>query len=157
MIKNTITLNESEFKELVESCVNDMIEEGIFDQLGSAWRGAKQGFKSKKTLDRGTDDFKQQHDMSDYRREAYGQSVENTAQEQAQYAYEQYRAYQTQANKMLNLYKNLIKKYNLQKVTPGKFQEQKPMNPSNPGFVNDFRNRHSNRIETPNYGTRGQR
>lgn len=155
MEKNTITLTESEFKELVENCVNDMIEEGVFDQLGAAWRGAKQGFKGQKTLDRGTNDFKDRHDMSDYRREAYGGPVENTAQEQAQYAYEQYRAYQAQANKLLNLYKNLTKQYNLQKISPGKFKEQEPM------YVGNTKMRRSdrltNRTNMPNPGTRGQR
>lgn len=155
MVKNTITLTESEFKELVENCVNDMIEEGIFDQLGAAWKGAKQGFKGQKTLDRGTDDFKNKHDMSDYRREVSGKSVENTAQEQAKYAYEQYRAYQEQANKMLNLYKRLIKQYNLEKISPGKFKEQEPIYVGNTQMKRS--DRLKNRTNMPNPGTRGQR
>lgn len=155
MRKNTVTLTESEFKELVENCVNDIIEENVFNQFSDALRDGIAGFRRRRTLDRGTDDFKDRHDMSDYRREASGRSVDRTNKEQAEYAYAQYKEYQQKANELLNYYKKLIKQYNLQKTAPGKFKEPEPMYIGNTQMGRSDRLR--NRTNMPNYGTRGQR
>ena len=117
MAKNTITLTEAQFQSMVEDCVRDIINEGFFDNMKSAWQGAKRGYQGQKMLDRGTDDFKQQWDREDLANNANPWSArpENTADMQAKEAYRKYKEAQQEANKYLNLYNQLTKKYNLKK------------------------------------------
>lgn len=121
MAKNTITLTEAQLTQMVEDCVRDIINEGFFDNVKSAWKGAKQGYQGQKMLDRGTDNFKQQWDREDFANQANPWSArpENTADMQAREAYLRYKEYQQMANKFLNLYNQLTRKYGLQKTNVG--------------------------------------
>ena len=121
-------------------------DEGLFDRLGSAFRGAKQGYQAQKSLDRGTDDFKQQHDFDDVRKSMDNplSKMDNTAEEQATHLYNQYKQYQQQANKMLNMYNAICKKYGLQKKAVGQHVTTEPsptgtgVNFSTPNAKNKF-------------------
>jgi hypothetical protein len=117
MENNKIVLNESEFKSLVESCVRSAIEEGIFDRLKAAYSGARSGYKGQQMLDRGTNNFKQNWDRDDEASisNPFASKPENTAAMQAREAFQKYKEYQAQANKFLNLYNQLTRKYNLNK------------------------------------------
>lgn len=121
MAKNTITLTEAQLTQMVEDCVRDIINEGFFDNVKSALKGAKQGYQGQKMLDRGTDNFKQQWDREDLANQTNPWSArpENTADMQAREAYQRYKEYQQMANKFLNLYNQLTKKYGLQKTGVG--------------------------------------
>ena len=166
MEKNIITLNESEFRSLIEGCVTEILEEGFFDQLGSAWKGAKNGFKGQKMLDRGTDNFKQNLDYWDIKKigNPYESRPENTASEQAIEAYKRYKMYQQEANKFLNLYNALTKKYNLNKTGVGKVEsKEKPVATPYTGIsdketpLQTFRKNHSRIYDMPTLSTRGLR
>ena len=121
-------------------------DEGLFDRLGSAFKGAKQGYQAQKSLDRGTDDFKQQHDFDDVRKSMDNplSKMDNTAEEQATHLYNQYKQYQQQANKMLNMYNAICKKYGLQKKAVGQHVTTEPaptgtgVNFSTPNAKNKF-------------------
>lgn len=130
MAKNTITLNEAQFHALVEECVTEVLNEGFWDQMKAGWQGAKRGFQGQKMLDRGTDDFKQQWDREDLAQQAnpFGKGPENTAEMQAKEAYNRYKAAQQEANKYLNLYNQLTKKYNLQKQNVGNMRTTEKAN-----------------------------
>ena len=96
MAKNTITLNEAQLQSLVEECVAEVLNEGLWDQMKAGWQGAKRGFQGQKMLDRGTDDFKQNWDREDLANNANPWSArpENTADMQAKEAYNRYKAAQ---------------------------------------------------------------
>ena len=117
MAKNIITLNEAQLQSLVEECVAEVLNEGLWDQMKAGWQGAKRGFQGQKMLDRGTEDFKQNWDREDLANNSNPWSArpENTADMQAKEAYSRYKAAQQEANKYLNLYNQLTKKYNLNK------------------------------------------
>jgi hypothetical protein len=117
MAKNTITLNEAQLQSLVEECVAEVLNEGLWDQMKAGWQGAKRGFQGQKMLDRGTDDFKQNWDREDLANNSNPWSArpENTADMQAKEAYNRYKAAQQEANKYLNLYNQLTRKYKLNK------------------------------------------
>ena len=114
--------------ESIDRVLREEMEEGLFDRIRNAYSGAKAGYNAQKTLDRGTDDFKQQHDWDDVRGTMDNplSKQSNTAEEQARSAYEQYKNYQQQANKMLNLYNQLCRKYGLQKQSVGNFKTTAP-------------------------------
>lgn len=117
MAKNIITLNEAQLQSLVEECVAEVLNEGVWDQMKAGWQGAKRGFQGQKMLDRGTEDFKQNWDREDLANNSNPWSArpENTADMQAKEAYSRYKAAQQEANKYLNLYNQLTRKYNLNK------------------------------------------
>lgn len=162
-----IKLNEAQLNQLVEECVMEVLNEGFFDKMSSAWNGAKQGYNSQKMLDRGTDNFKQNLSREDMMNMANPMAArpENTASEQAREAYKQYKAYQQKANEMLNLYNKLRKQYDLDKTGVGQVQsKQKP----SAGFAGPyrmgqqtpmgrFRQRNSKMTGMPTPGTRGIR
>lgn len=122
---NTIYLNESDLQQIIEESVQQILNEGFFDNLkagvSGAVQGARRGFQGQKMLDRGTDNFKQTWDRDDLAAQAnpYGPGAENTASMQANQAFRLYKEYQQEANKYLNLYNKLSKKYNLGKEKPG--------------------------------------
>ena len=126
--KNVVRLTESQLNELINESIQQILEEGFFDNLkagvSGAVQGTRRGFQGQKMLDRGTDNFKQNWDYDDLKAHAnpYGPGAENTASMQANQAYNLYKEYQQEANKYLNLYKSLIKKYNLAKEKPGQTQ-----------------------------------
>ena len=107
--------------ELINESVQQILEEGFFDNLkagvSGAVQGARRGFQGQKMLDRGTDDFKQNWDREDLANNANPWSArpENTADMQAKEAYNRYKAAQQEANKYLNLYNQLTRKYKLNK------------------------------------------
>lgn len=119
MNKNTITLNEEQLRSLIENCVTEVLNEGPWDRIKAMYRGAKNGYQGQRFLDRGSDNFKQQHDAFDYRRMAGGGSVENTAEMQAKEIYDLYKKASGEAMKYLNLYNQMIRKYNLKKNAVG--------------------------------------
>lgn len=130
MTKNTITLTEAQLQEMVENCVTDIINEGFLDNMKSAWQGAKRGYQGQKMLDRGTDDFKQTWDREDLAQQAnpWDGKPENTADMQARDAYAKYKEAQQEANKYLNLYNQLTKKYGLQRTGVGQVRTTQKSN-----------------------------
>ena len=169
MNNNMIKLNEAQLNQLVEECVIEVLNEGFFDKIGAAWKGAKQGYNSQKMLDRGTDNFKQNLSREDMMNMANPMAArpENTASEQAREAYKQYKAYQQKANEMLNIYNQLCKKYNLDKTGVGQVQsKEKPeagfagpykMGQRTTSPTRRFKQRHGKMTRMPTPGTRGIR
>ena len=133
MANNVIQINEEQLKNIIrESVEQTLIDEGFFDNMKAAWRGAKQGYKAQDTLDRGVEGFKRHHDYEDLQKQAnpFGPGMENTAAEQAQEIYRQYKEYATQANRLLSKYNQMVKAYGLKKVGVGKVVEPT----ANPNF-----------------------
>ena len=146
MEKNTIVLNEAELQNLIKNCVTEVLNEGFFDRLKAGVQGAKSGYSGQKMLDRGTDDFKQNWDRQDLANKAnpWSSSPENTADMQARDAYKRYKEYQQLANKFLNLYNQLTKKYGLQKKGVGqRVTAEKPNFYGNGGIVANQRKKNS--------------
>ena len=146
MKKNTIVLNEAELQNLIKDCVNEVLNEGFFDRVKAGMQGAKAGYSGQKMLDRGTDDFKQNWDRQDLANKAnpWASNPENTADMQARDAYKRYKEYQQLANKFLNLYNQLTKKYNLQKKGVGKrATAEKPNFYGNGGLIANQRKKNS--------------
>ena len=156
MKKNTIVLNEAELQNLIKDCVNEVLNEGFLDKenikkmanrVKAGWEGAKSGYSGQKMLDRGTDDFKQNWDRQDLANKAnpWASNPENTADMQARDAYKRYKEYQQLANKFLNLYNQLTKKYNLQKKGVGqRVTAEKPNFYGTGGIVANQREKNSN-------------
>ena len=156
MKKNTIVLNEAELQNLIKDCVNEVLNEGFLDKenikkmanrVKAGWEGAKSGYSGQKMLDRGTNDFKQNWDRQDLANKAnpWASNPENTADMQARDAYKRYKEYQQLANKFLNLYNQLTKKYNLQKKGVGKrVTTEKPNFYGTGGIVANQREKNSN-------------
>ena len=123
MEKSVIKLTESQIRNIVAESVirvlkeNDM-DEGFFDNIKSAWQGAKQGYGYQKAIDRGTDGFKTEHDYEDFKKDSnpFGPRSENTAQEQANYLLSQARQYQIKANQLRAKANAITKKYGLVKA-----------------------------------------
>ena len=86
-----------------------------------AWNGAKRGFKSQQTIDRGTEGFKRQHDHDDMMKAMKNplSKMDNTAEEQCREIYNQYKEAYMEANRLLNLYNKMIKQYGLEKQAVG--------------------------------------
>ena len=155
MKKNTIVLNEAELQNLIKDCVNEVLNEGFLDKenikkmanrVKAGWEGAKSGYSGQKMLDRGTDDFKQNWDRQDLANKAnpWSSNPENTADMQARDAYKRYKEYQQLANKFLNLYNQLTKKYGLQKKGVGqRVTAEKPNFYGNGGIVANQRKKNS--------------
>ena len=147
MKKNTIVLNEAELQNLIKDCVNEVLNEGFFDRLKAGVQGAKSGYSGQKMLDRGTNDFKQNWDRQDLANKAnpWSSNPENTADMQARDAYKRYKEYQQLANKFLNLYNQLTKKYDLQKKGVGqRVTTEKPNFYGTGGIVANQREKNSN-------------
>ena len=123
MNTNKIKITESELRNIISETIQQtMIEEGFWDNMKSAWQGAKQGYKTQQTLDRGTEGFKQQHDHEDAMAAMDPLTrPENTAEEQSSEIYKQYQFHQAKANQLLALYKKLNKQYGLVKQGVGKY------------------------------------
>ena len=90
MGKQVVKLTESQIREIVTESVNRILkendmDEGFFDNIKSAYQGAKQGYNYQKAMDRGTEGFKTEHDYEDMKKDSnpFGPRSENTAQEQA--------------------------------------------------------------------------
>lgn len=169
MNNNMIKLNEAQLQQLIEECVQEVLNEGFFDKMSAAWKGAKQGYNSQKMLDRGTENFKQnlsREDMLNMGNPMVARP-ENTAAEQARQAYQQYKIYQEKANEMLNLYNQLRKKYDLNKTGVGQVQSKEQPNAGfagqyrlgkrTPSLTQGFRQRHAKMTRMPTIGTRGMK
>ena len=133
MEKNVIRLNEEQLNTLImESDIRVLNEsendEGLFGNIRAAYQGAKRGVKAQRSLDRGTEGFKQQHDHDDVMKSMKNPmgKMDNTAEEQARRLYDQYKEYQQQANKLLNMYNKMIKAYGLQKQEVGRHVNPNP-------------------------------
>ena len=127
-----VQIKESDLNRIITESINrilaEEVEEGFFDRIGQAFKGARQGYNAQKSIDRGTDDFKQQHDFDDVRKTMDNpmSKMDNTAEEQARQLYTQYKQYQQQANKMLNLYNQICRKYGLAKQGVGQYKTTAP-------------------------------
>ena len=123
MAKEVIKLTESQIREIVTESVvrvlkENNMDEGFFDNLKSAWQGAKQGYDYQKAMDRGTDGFKTEHDYWDMKKDSnpFGPRSENTAAEQANQLLAQAKRYQAMANRLKAQANALTSKYDLQKA-----------------------------------------
>lgn len=125
-----IKITESELMSIINEAIEkEMVEEGFFDNIKSAFQGAKQGYKTQQMMDRGTNGFKQYHDHADAMMDMDPLSKsENTAEEQSAEIYKQYKFYQAKANQLLSMYKKLNKQYGLVKQGTGKYvNAEKPL------------------------------
>ena len=123
MAKEVIKLTESQIREIVTESVvrvlkENNMDEGFFDNIKSAWQGAKQGYDYQKAMDRGTDGFKTEHDYEDMKKDSnpFGPRSENTATEQANQLLAQAKRYQAMANRLKAQANALTSKYGLQKA-----------------------------------------
>ena len=146
--KNQIRLNESQLsafiQESVENVLNEMhengdIDEGFFQNLSQAWKGAKQGYNYQKAMDRGTQGFKQEHDYEDVKKTMNNPlaKMPNTASEQANQLYQQAAQYQAMANKLKAQANAITKQYGLAKTGTGQRANAQsvPQSPGVPAFT----------------------
>ena len=145
MAKEIIKLTENEIRQIVAESVvrvlkeSDM-DEGFFDNIKSAWQGAKAGYNTQKMMDRGTDDFKTEHSPSDVAKLAnpFGPGMDNTAGEQATQLLKQAQMYQAKANQLRAMANKMTKKYGLTKTAVNQRVDPKvarqPYTPANPGY-----------------------
>ena len=127
MENQIIQLTEEDIRQMVTESVIKVLkesemDEGLWDNLKSAWQGAKQGYNAQKALDRGTLGFKTEHDAQDTRYEIEHplRKAENTAQEQANQLYAQAKEYRAMANKLMAKANAITKQYGLVKTGVGK-------------------------------------
>ena len=144
---NQIRLNESELRDLiseqVRTALNEVfssqegadVDEGFFQNLSQAWKGAKQGYNYQKAMDRGTQGFKQEHDYEDVKRTMNNplSKMPNTASEQANQLYQQAAEYQAMANKLKARANAISKQYGLAKTGVGQRANANPV-PQSPGI-----------------------
>ena len=123
MEKQVVKLTESQIREIVTESVNRILkendmDEGFFDNIKSAYQGAKQGYNYQKAMDRGTEGFKTEHDYEDMKKDSnpFGPRSENTAQEQANQLLKQAQQYQAMANRLKSRANALTKQYGLVKT-----------------------------------------
>ena len=94
-----VRITESKLRKLIKESVEEtMIEEGFLDNLGAAWDGAKRGYKTQQSLDKSTKGLKRHHDYEDLQKHAnpFGPGMENTAEEEANEVYQQYKEHRHQ-------------------------------------------------------------
>lgn len=111
-----ITLNEAQLKQLIyESIEEAMQDEGFFQNLGAAFRGAKQGYNAQQSLDADNSDRKRHWDREDLAAnfDPWSKKPENTASMEANKLYSQFQEYRKIANQLLAKRNELIKKYGL--------------------------------------------
>ena len=126
--KNVIRLNEEQLRNVIQETVMTVLneaadmDEGFFQNLGQAWRGAKQGYNYQKAMDRGTQGFKQEHDYEDVKQTMRNPLAkpENTAYEQANQLYQQAAEYQAMANRLKAQANAISKQYGLAKTGVGR-------------------------------------
>ena len=123
MGKQVVKITESQIREIVTESVNRILkendmDEGFFDNIKSAYQGAKQGYNYQKAMDRGTEGFKTEHDYEDMKKDSnpFGPRSENTAQEQANQLLKQAQQYQAMANRLKSQANALTKQYGLVKT-----------------------------------------
>lgn len=128
---NVIRLTEEQLKDIINESVQQILEEGFMDNMKSAWNGAKMAYKGQQMKDRGVENFKQNWGRDDLAAQAnpWASKPENTASMQANEAFKLYKQYQAEANKYLTLYRQLSKKYDLEKTGVGqvKSKESNPL------------------------------
>lgn len=113
---NKITLNEAQLKQLIQESIEEaMQDEGFFQNLGAAFRGAKQGYNAQQSLDADNSDRKRHWDREDLaaNSDPWSKRPENTASMEANKLYSQFQEYREIANKLLAKRNELIKKYGL--------------------------------------------
>ena len=122
----TIKLSESQLNQIISESVRKVLaeaeeNEGFFNNMKSAFQGAKRGYQNQKTIDRGTEGFKQQHDSDDVMKSMKNplSKMDNTAEEQCAQIYKQYKDAYMEANRLLNLYNKMIRQYGLSKQAVG--------------------------------------
>lgn len=104
-------------KESVEEIINQeaMLDEGLWDNIKAGFKGAKQGFEAQKSIDADNSNRKRHWDREDLAKQAnpFGPGAENTAAQEANKLYNQFKEYRDMANKLLSKRNALIKKYDL--------------------------------------------
>lgn len=157
-MKNTVRLNEAQLNQLISESVkralNEMyeageLEEGFLDNIKSAFKGAKQGYNYQKSMDRGTDGFKSEHDAEDVRQTMVNPLAkpENTAAEQANQLYAQAKEYMAMANRLKAQANKICRDYGLVKTDVGvRANAQAPAQAPVPAFTQGQGTRiHSNK------------
>lgn len=142
----TIKISEQQLRALIKESVEEsMMEEGVFDNLKTAWDGAKKGYKAQQTLDKDNVGLKPHHDYEDLHKQAnpFGPGMERTAEEEANYIYNQYKEYASMANKLLTKYRQLVKDYGLQYTGDARDTKSKRLGKrENPGVKEPTKNPH---------------
>lgn len=118
------TLTESQIRQIVaESLEQALLEEGLWDNLKSAFKGAKDGYSAQKSLDKDNSNLKHYHDYEDYKDSSnpYIGKMKNTAEEEAEELLSKAKEYRAISNRLLAKRNALIKQYGLVKNAEGKF------------------------------------
>ena len=140
---------ESTLRILKES---DM-DEGLWNNLKGAFKGAKQGYNYQKAMDRGTEGFKDEHDYDDTRRSMMNPTskMPNTASEQAEQLLAQAKEYMAMANRLKAQANKITKQYGLQKTAVNKRQSTaQPTQAPVPAMSQGQGNRMKSNIPTRN-------
>lgn len=140
---------ESTLRILKES---DM-DEGLWNNLKGAFKGAKQGYNYQKSMDRGTEGFKDEHDYDDTRRSMMNPTskMPNTASEQAEQLLAQAKEYMAMANRLKAQANKITKQYGLEKTAVNKRQSTaQPVQAPVPAMSQGQGNRMKSNIPTRN-------
>ena len=142
-MKNTITLNEEQFRALVTECVQEvLIQEGpmeFFGRLKAGAQGAMRGYKTQAMKDRGVEGFKDNWNHEDFAKQAnpFGPGAEDTAAMRAEKLLDQAKYYRDEANRLTAMANKLTKMHGLNKPALNKRTTSQP---ANLGPVPNFRN-----------------
>lgn len=118
------TLNESQIRQIVaESLEQALLEEGLWNNLMAAFKGAKDGYSAQKSLDKDNSNLKHYHDYEDYKDHSnpYIGKMKNTAEEEAEELLSKAKEYKALSNRLLAKRNALIKQYGLVKNAEGKY------------------------------------
>jgi hypothetical protein len=142
-MKNTITLNEEQFRTLVTECVQEvLIQEGakeFFGRLKAGATGAIKGYQTQALKDRGVEGFKDNWGYEDFAKQAnpFGPGAEDTAAMRAEKLLAQARYYSQEAIRLTQMANKLTYMHKLKKTAPNKRETTRP---ANLGPVPDFNN-----------------
>lgn len=121
-MKQTIKLNEAQLRQIVAESVvrvinESNVDEGFWDNVKSAWQGAKAGYQTQQSLDKDVNGFKQHQDAEDRAKMAnpLAGRPERTAAEEANYLLQLAQQYQTKANQLRARANQMTSKYKLAK------------------------------------------
>ena len=150
--ENTLRiLKESDLDEFNIFSKEDRKKAG--DRIKGAFKGAKQGYNYQKSMDRGTEGFKDEHDYDDTRRSMTNplSKMPNTASEQAEQLLAQAKEYMAMANRLKAQANKITKQYGLQKTAVNKRQSTaQPVQAPVPAFTQGQGNRVKSNIPTRN-------
>ena len=156
--KSSVKITEQELHNIItESALRILkesdMDEGLWNNLKGAFKGAKQGYNYQKSMDRGTEGFKDEHDYDDTRRSMTNplSKMPNTASEQAEQLLAQAKEYMAMANRLKAQANKITKQYGLQKTAVNKRQSTaQPVQAPVPAFTQGQGNRVKSNIPTRN-------